>query len=158
MSGISAPGADEAEHHKADDPRRDRRTPDPQNSCRRFGCVVPPALIELDARPPGEVVEAVELEAELAEVREPCVDVAGGEVVPPRPEGALDEKRARESGEMRHPRRPRTLEAFLEHRPAACCEVSRCDDRPGTKDELAVAELFPEGESVLCKRPILFEI
>ena len=71
MTGISAAGADEGEHDEPRDPRHDRRAPDPQNGGRRFGCLVPAALIELDPCAPAEMVEAVELEAVIAAVGEP---------------------------------------------------------------------------------------
>ena len=136
----------------------DRRAPDPQDGGRCVGCVVPSGLIECDPCAPGEMVEAVELEAVIGAVGEPCVDVAGGEVVPPYCEGAGDEKCACASSEVGHSRRPRELEAFLECRWTDRCEVSCCDDRPDTKDEFFVAELFRQGEGSLCERPVVLRI
>src|SRR5206468_1439292 len=95
MTWISPSGADEAEHDEAGDPRHDRRAPDPQNGGRRFGCFVPAALVELDPRTPAEMVEAAQLQAVLAAVCEPGLDVSGGEVVAPQVEGSGDEGVAR---------------------------------------------------------------
>src|SRR5262249_11486164 len=64
------------------------------------------------------------------------------------------EEPTRASGEVDHPLRPRELEALLECRRADSCEVSRCDDRPGTEGEFSVAELFREREGALRECPL----
>ena len=78
MAGVAPSGADEAEHDQPRDARHDRRAPDPQDRGRRLGGLVPATLIELDQRVVPEEVKPVELEAVIAAVGEPRIDISSG--------------------------------------------------------------------------------
>src|SRR5436305_7642651 len=145
MAGVAPSGADEAEHDQPRDARHDRRAPDPQDRGRRLGGLVPATLIELDQRVVPEEVEPVELEAVVAAVGEPRIDVSSGEVVPPELERSRDEVAARVPGKICDPRSLGELEARLQLL-TAVGEVPRGDDRANAKDELTVTELLGELE------------
>src|SRR5204863_4869710 len=149
MAGVAPSGADEAEHDQPRDARHDRRAPDPQDRGRRLGGLVPATLIELDQRVVPEEVEPVELEAVIAAVGEPGIDVSSGEVVPTKLERSRDELDARVPGKISDPRGLGALKALLQLL-TAVREVPPGDDRANAKDELAVTEFLAEREGPVC--------
>ena len=103
------------------------------------------------------MIEPVELEAVIAAVGEPRIDVSSGEVVPRSSSAPRDELNACLAGKICEPRSLGELKALLQPL-TAVREGSPGDDHAKAKDEFAVTVLLGQREGPVRERPIVVQV